>query len=413
MPNQKLTNKAVANAKPPATGRVRIWDTSVGVDTTLPGSFGLQVTERGVKSWVVMCRIPDARNPRKRKQRFVTLGHYPSLPLGKARDIAREILRQAGQGIDPVEAAGERRREKAAIKTIDEAVNDFIERYAKRNNRSWKETERVFRTYLLPKWKGRPLPSINPADIHEVLDALMDTGNPYMANRLLATVRKFFNWCHERNWISEVPTEGIKAPGKEEARERILNKDEIKAVWNASKDIGWPFGPFVRLLFLTGQRRSEVANMRWDDINSEKSLWTLPKEATKSDRLHEVPLSPAAVEILQDLPRKADFVFSTSGRSPISGFSKAKKSLDRLSEVTDWQFHDIRRTVASGMAEIDIAPHVIEKVLNHATGQISGVAAVYNRHTYLEQKERALTAWAKALEVILGREPDNVVVIQP
>jgi len=316
-------------------------------------------------------------------------------------------LKEAGKGIDPVEVRAEEKRAKASIISVDQAIDEFIERYAKKHTRSWKETERVLETYALPKWKGRALPSITPADIHQILDPLTDDGKAYMANRLLATVRKFFNWCKQRQWIKDVPTEGIAPPGKEQARDRVLDWDELVDVWNAADQMGWPFGPFFRLLIVTGQRRSEVSNMKWDQIDLDGNLWTLPKEETKSDRLHQVPLSPMALEIINSLPKTSDLLFSTTGTTPISGFSRAKKEIDKLSEVTGWRIHDLRRTVASGMAENGIAPHVIEKVLNHSSGQISGIAAVYNRHAYLPEKEKALATWANALTAAIEGQTDN------
>ena len=152
--------------------------------------------------------------------------------------------------------------------------------------------------------------------------------------------------------------------------------------------------------------------MQWSHLDLEEALWTLPKAETKSDRQHEVPLSPLALEIIQAQPRTNEFVFTTTGSTPISGFSKVKVRLDKLSGLTDWRLHDLRRTAASRMAGIGIAPHVIEKVLNHATGQISGVAAVYNRYAYREEKTAALAAWTRALEEIIGRGRDNVVALE-
>ena len=411
MPTQKLTNKSVENAKPPSNGRLLIWDSVIGDDTTLPGSFGLRITERGVKSWVTMYRVDAAENGSGKKQRFMTLGHYPATSLAQARENAREALKAAGRGIDPVDDKKAQQSKAASIKTVGAAVEAFIERHAKRHNRTWKGVERAFRVYVLPKWATRPLRSITPADVHDILDALIDAGYPYMANRMLAHIRKFFNWCKERHWIDHAPTEAIKPPAKEEARDRVLETDEIRRFWQACGGLGWPFGPAFKLLLTTGQRRDEVARMKWEHVDLAKQLWTLPKQVTKSDRLHQVPLSMMALELITALPRNGEFVFSTNGKTPISGFSKAKKRLDQLSGLNGWRLHDLRRTAASGMAEIGIAPHVIEKVLNHSTGQISGVAAIYNRHAYITEKQDALNAWTSALEAITrtGEVADNVV----
>jgi integrase len=413
MPTQKLTDKTIKNAKAPDAGRAMLWDSVVADETSLPGSFGLRVTANGVKSWIIMYRIEDPKIPGKMKQQYRKVGSYPSLSLAEARETARNALMLAGQGIDPIQAKEAEKRIVAGVKSVQEAAHTFIKRHAKEKNRAWKEVERVFNVYIIPKMGDRPLPSITPADIHEVLDALMDAGHPYMANRVFAHTRKFFNWCAERHWISEPPTKHISRPADEHARDRILDSGETKLLWQSCDALGWPFGPFIKLLLLTGQRRNEVARMKWEHINLDEELWTLPKEETKAKRLHEVPLSTVVLDIFESLPRNGEFVFSTNGKTPISGFSKAKKRCDELMLIPEWRLHDLRRTAASGMAEIGIAPHVIEKVLNHSTGQISGVAAVYNRHTYLREKADALNAWTRALETIAqSSTASNVVALR-
>lgn len=434
MPTQKLSDKSIKNAKAPDGGRLMLWDSVVADDASLPGSFGIRVTSTGVKSWIIMYRVEDATAPRGVKQQYRKIGAYPALSLGKARDVARDALKLVGQGIDPIKAKEAEKQKVASIKTVREAVEVFMTRHVKKNNRSWHEIERVFNTYVVPKLGDKPLPSVGPGDIHDLLDGLVDAGHPYMANRLFAHTRKFFNWCAERSWVEDPPTKNIKKPAEEEARDRVLDDAEIKLFWESSGELGWPFGPLLKVLLLTGQRRNEVAGMRWVDLDFKKKVWTMPKGATKSKRQHDVPLSDGVVALLEALPKvtvldektgndvKSPYVFSTNGKKPVSGFSKSKKRLDdvisttilkeqgsskwtdeELDEVrlTAWRIHDIRRTAASGMAKIGIAPHVIEKVLNHSTGQISGVAAVYNRHEYLKEKTDALNAWARALDAIV------------
>ena len=433
MPSHKLTDKTIKSAKAPYAGRAMLWDSVVADETSLSGSFGLRVTVNGVKSWIIMYRIEDPKNHGRVKQQYRKIGSYPSLSLAEAREVAREALKLAGQGIDPIQAKETEKRNVAAIKSVRDAVEVFIQRYAKEKNRSWEEVERVFNVYIIPKMGNRPLPSITPADIHDVLDSLMDAGHPYMANRVFAHTRKFFNWCAERHWISELPTKHISRPADEEARDRILDSDEIERLWQGCDDLGWPFGPYIKLLLVTGQRRNEVAGMKWEHIDAKNKVWTIPKEDVKNKRKHEVPLSPMAIEILKAVPRNGKYVFTTTGKTPISGFSIAKIRCDKamaenllkaagkekwtakeLSEgkLPPWRLHDLRRTVASGMAEIGIAPHVIEKVLNHSTGQISGVAAVYNRHTYLREKTEALNAWARALNAIVHPNINDDAIVE-
>jgi integrase len=416
MPSMMLSDKMVKNAKSEDGRRTMIWDSAISGDASLPGSFGLRVTGNGVKSWIIMFRIDS-------KQQYRKIAGYPAVSLSEARNLARKALMSVGQGIDPIKAKAAEKRKIAGIKTVGEAVEIFIERHVKKKNRSWQEVERVFNVYILPKLGDRALPTVGPGDVHELLDELIDAGHPYMANRLFAHTRKFFNWCAERHWINEPPTKNIKRPADEEARDRILENDEIRLFWTACDDLGWPFGPFLKLLLLTGQRRNEVAGMKWLDIDFDKAVWTLPKEATKSKRKHEVPLSSSVMALIQTGSQTGEYVFSTTGKTPVSGFSKAKLRLDAAitellvgqgddEALPAWRFHDLRRTAASGMAEIGIAPHVIEKVLNHSTGQISGVAAVYNRHAYRKEMSEALNAWARAIELLTSPNDDNVIELR-
>jgi integrase len=326
--------------------------------------------------------------------------------------MAREALRKVGRGVDPAEERKAAQEAATDPDTVAKVTAEFIQRYAKPKNRSWKETERIFERYVLPEWGKRPIENISRRDVIALLDSIMDQGSPYMANRVLANIRRFFNWCLERDILQATPVAKVKALAKEVSRDRILSDDEVRAVWRAWDAMGWPFGLAFKFLLVTGQRLNEVSTMRWSDANLENRLWTLPREFTKSDRLHEVPLSPLAVEILEAVPNMGEFVFTTNGKTPISGFSKAKKRCDDLSGVRQWRLHDLRRTAASGMARLSIAPHVVEKVLNHASGTISGVAAVYNRHGYTDEKRAALNTWARTLEGIIRPTEGNVIPLE-
>jgi integrase len=384
----KLTARSVENADAPDKGRIEIWD-------TLVRGLGLRITDKGAKSWVVMYRV-DGR------LRRYTLGAYPTMNLSAAREQGREALIAVGKGRDPAdEKIKARRAPRNAPDTVDRIVDQFIARYAKPKNRSWQETERIFRRYVIPAWGKLPITEITRRDIIALLDPIVERA-PYMANRVHASVRRLFNWCLERDLITISPAANVKPPGVETSRDRILTDDEVRTLWATWNEVGYPFGAVFKLLLVTGQRREEVAQMRWEEVDLDKALWTLPREQTKSDRLHEVPLSPLALDILDAVPRTSDYVFTTTGTTPISGFSKAKIRSDKLSGVTGWRIHDLRRTFASGMARIGVPPHVVEKVLNHANGQISGVAAIYNRHGYTDEKRGALDAWARNIGNLVG-----------
>jgi integrase len=258
----------------------------------------------------------------------------------------------------------------------------------------------------------RPITSINKRDVIALLDQVMDRGSPIMANRALAHVRRMLAWCVERGILEVSPAAGVKPPGEEVSRDRVLSDTEVAAIWTACDGLGWPFGPIVQLLILTAQRRDEVACMAWDQLDVDAALWTLPREATKADRAHDVPLSDEALAIIASLPKcSGPLVFSRGGRPP-SGFSRAKVRLDAASGVTDWRFHDLRRTAATGLAKMGHPPHVVSAILNHSPAATQGVTAIYQRHRYLDERRAALDVWARQVGRLIGHQSDNVVTLQ-
>jgi integrase len=245
---------------------------------------------------------------------------------------------------------------------------------------------------------GRSIREIERRDILDLLDKMVDRGAPIMAKQTHSTIRKLFYWAVDRGILERSPCVRVPRPAEADDRDRVLTSAELRSVWLACDPLKWPFGPVVRLLILTGQRRNEVATMRWADVNLTEGSWTIPRNLRKGDQAHEVPLSSAAKEIITSLPKSNDaLVFTTNGRVPVAGFSNAKRRLDQLSGVRDWRLHDLRRSTASNMARLGVDPHVVEKVLGHQTGTISGVAAVYNRHGYFPEKREALERWASEL----------------
>ncbi len=344
-----------------------------------------------------------------RRQRRLTLGKYPALGLAKAREKARAALDQLDHGVDP--AAHRKSLQGGSTDAFEGAADLFLERYARRHQRHPERTEYLIKKYVRPEWQGRKLDSIGRGDVALLVDGIAESGAPVMANRVLTVIKKLFNWAVARDLLEANPAAGVQAPGKETARDRVLTDTELKDFWEGCKGLGYPFGPLFQLLILTGQRRDEVARLAWPDI--EEDLWTLPREITKSDRRHVVPLSGLAAETIKAIPQMVDCNLLFPSRNgldrPVSGFSKAKAQLDSLSGVEDWRLHDLRRTMASGLARLRTPPHVIEAVLNHRSGTISGVAAVYNRYGYLEEKRLALEAWARH---VAGLTTDNVVQLQ-
>jgi len=283
---------------------------------------------------------------------------------------------------------------------------------------------------VLPHWGKRHIQDIARRDVIELLDGIVDRGVGTTANRVLAAVRKLFNWAIERDVIAFNPCLGIKAPSPETSRERVLSDEEIVWLWQALDQQSYPFGPLGKLLLLTGQRRDEVAGMTAGEINVDEGVWTIPRARAKNDQEHHVPLSDAVLAVLAAAPRiagEAGYLFTTNGRTAVSGFSKAKASVDDKMlaagrkaaldagkdpdaiTVPPWTWHDLRRTAASGMARLGQPVHVVEAVLNHRSGTIRGIAKVYNRYSHAEEKRRALESWGRYLGEALSDRKSNVI----
>ena len=279
MKGKILSDRAVALIKPPASGRLEIWDAA------LPG-FGLRVTDKGAKSWVAMYRT----GTRKRR---LTLGGYPKIKLGVARELARDAFRAVGEGLDPGAAKQAGRR---APDTVENVVDEFIRRHLEAQRRSpsyIKETRRIFEKHMLPRWRGRDIKSITRRDVLDLLDTIADAGTPVMANRTLSAVRKLFNWAISRDVVEVSPVARVGKPGAETRRERSLSDDEIRLLWQVLEEVGYPFGPFLRFALVTAQRKGEIASLRWSAIDEALRMWDLPAAGTKCGSRPRCPAVPA------------------------------------------------------------------------------------------------------------------------
>jgi integrase len=381
----------------------------------------------GAKSWALRYRAGGI--PKK-----LTIGPYPAIDLATARKRAQEALGDVAGGKDPAAikraSRGAARAEREAqVDRVEHVVELFIERHAKPKTRDWRETERMLTKEVVSRWSGRRLSQITRAHVNEMLDEIIDRGAPIHANRVFAQLRKMSRWAVSRGIIERSPCEGMTAPSPETRRDRVLSDDEIRLVWQAFESIGWPFGPIGKLLLLTGARRDEVAALEWREVDLAARTWTLPAARSKNKRPHEIPLSDAAVEILAALLRvegNAGFVFTTTGKTAVSGFSRAKAQIDaailemlqRNAEATGadakapehWTFHDLRRTVATNLQKLGIRLEVTEAVLNHVSGSRAGIVGVYQRHEYAAEKRAALDAWARCLDALLTGAPAANVV---
>ena len=414
--SRRLTEAAIKRIRPPAAGRLEI------ADAIVAGLY-LRITEKDVRTWALLYRRPG--QPRLQR---LTLGRWPVVGVADARTRARHALVDAAAGNDPV---GKKRiqRERQAD-TFERVVAEFTLRFLKPRQKRWWATEAIIKNKLVTAWRGWPIGQIRKADVLKLLDREMDAGRARTANQTLQLSRQLFRWAIQRGYVEQDPTAGIERPAKEQSRDRVLSDGELGAIWHAAVRLGYPFGSFVRLLILLGQRRSEVAEMRWSELDLDKMVWMLPRERTKNDRPHDVPLSEPAAKILQEMPKLDDRVFPSVRKNSsraISGFSKAKRRLDQLAHqilreraydrgddpdqvepIRPWVLHDLRRTLVTGLAEAGTQPHVIEAVVNHISGHRAGVAGVYNRATYAAEKQAALLRWGEHIIVVANASLDVV-----
>jgi integrase len=407
------------------------------MDADVPG-LGVRVTDKGQRTFVLLTRYPGSTNPTRR-----ALGDYGVLTLEKAREKARHWHDLIRRGTDPrleqqrLQIA-EQQRHANSFGTVAE---DFI-RLAlvgsnpkKPKQRTGHATAREIRKEFQKLW-ARPIDSITSGDIVTIIDGIAagERNSPAYAHNVLGHVRRMFNWAISRGLygLERSPCDRMKPSqiiGSKILRDRVLSDSELRAFWAATQVMGYPFGPLFRLLALTGQRKSEIAEAQWSEVDLGRKLLTIPAERMKGNALHVVPLTAEVMAILDALPRyqKGEFLFTTTfGRRPVSGFSKAKTRLDALmlaelknaavergealERVTlpPFVLHDIRRTMRTNLSALPIPDMVRELVIAHAR---PGLHKVYDQHAYLDEKRHALELWAARLRDIVQLPPANVVKI--
>lgn len=415
-----------------------IWDEKLS-------GFGLKITPAGSKVFVFQYRMADPGRVRETTPIRYTIGKHGGLTPEKARKRAQELAALVAQGIDPREleadnrAAKEEAKRKAQEKVRLESDLAFsriadlwLQHYECEKGRrpsSVRQAKLVVENYLKPALGKKPLPHITRADLQPILDA-MPVSKKAMRRTVFSYASVLFGWAAGRGDIPRNPLTDMAKPTAPKARDRVLADDELVDVWKAAAAMPKPWGPFYRLAILTGQRREEVAALRWAELDRRVKEWIIPADRAKNGVVHIVPLSDAAVAELDALAGceawpKSGYVLTTTGRSAISGFSKAKKALDAkvqdqrreagggdagVQALPAWRLHDLRRTVATGFQRLGVRFEVTEAALNHVSGAKGGVAGIYQRHDWKEEKRAALDAWARHLDSVLHpANADNVV----
>jgi integrase len=326
-------------------------------------------------------------------------------------------------------------QETRARNTFAGAAREFIEQYAKKKTRRWQQQARlvgfspasdaleIIPGGLAHRWRDKPIIEIDGHDIHSLIDETRRHGVPGLEQRtnepseararvMLACLSKMFSWLAQHRKVEKNPCSGVHRPDPSRARDRVLTDTEIVKFWLGAEKIGGMFAPLLKLLLLTGSRLNEVAGMTREELSDDGLTWNIPASRTKNNRAHVVPLAPLTRDIFKRVTAKAGLLFTTTGSSPVSGFSKIKKRLDKSMSIPPWRLHDLRRTCATGMAGIGVAPHIIEACLNHISGAKAGVAGTYNRAAYEPEKRAALERWANHISGIAGGRTAKLVALR-
>jgi len=413
----KITKRIVDALKPGSQAEF-LWDDG------LPG-FGIKITPENRRVYLIQYRMGGRGFPTRR----YTIGKHGEFTPEKARERAQALLQGVRDGIDPM---GEKAT--ARVNTVRKLVDEFIKSRRDKGRRSADEVEWLLKREVVAAWGDRPVASITRADVVRLLDTITERGAGTLANRTLAHIKTMFAWAEGRGTLMASPAKGIEKPSAEISRDRTPNNAELVEIWRAADSLGWPFGKAVQLLILTGQRREEVSGMAWSEIKFDTATWSIPAARSKNALAHDVHLSSAAFMLLRSLPRfveehpnEVDLIFTTTGNTSISGWGKAKRKLDakilearqntakeagtdplKVKPMEAWTLHDLRRSVATGMNDLGVLPHVADRILNHASAKKGGVMAVYNRAEYAGERKAAMSLWAEHLERLLSRNTARI-----
>jgi integrase len=436
----------------PAAKRRRIPDAGMR-------SLFLIVEPSGHKAWQMRFRVTSGRIGKMTLgpvdlngteiEREPVIGQ--PLTLAAARQLAAQVHRERALGHDPIaehRAAKERQRA-AIIDAVNNgfagAAEEFIGKHSVKKIRRWKEQARLLGYQpttngldiipggLAQRWSDKPVTKIDGHDIHTIVAEVRERGAPGLERRseaptesraraMLAALSSMFGWLLQHRRVETNPCVGVHRPEPSKARERVLTNKEIRWLWRACDQVGEPFAAIVKLLLLSGQRLNEVAGMRRDELSDDGATWDIPGSRTKNKKPHRVPLPPQAQTLIPGGGHA--LIFTTTGSTPVSGWSRAKRRLDTLmltlaqqesgkgATIAAWRLHDLRRTTVTGMIELGLRPDVIEHVVNHISGHRSGVAGVYNKAELLPERKAALERWAAHVAGLVLQQPANVVTMR-
>ena len=436
---KNLTAASVAKMRPVAGRLLEI------PDAQAVGLY-LLIYPSGKKIWALRYRRPKDRRPAKLTLGTVFADRRKTEPdivpvigdhmtLAGARRLVAELRHEIALGRDPGAAhIAKKRSVPSAEDAFAAAARDFIEDHARKHTRRWQETARtiglrqtdggaleIIDGSLSDRWRDLIVSEIDEDVVFRVVDEARRKGVPGIGRRndgqseararsVHSALSVLFGWLKEKRRIKVNPMAALSSPSAPKARDHVLTNPEIARLWAACDAEGFPFGHIIKLLLLTGCRREEVGGMRRSELSEDLTTLTIPGRRTKNHRVHVVPLPPIARDVIRGVDQHGDLVFTTNGSTAVSGFSKFKKRLDAKLKIEPWRIHDLRRTAATGMAEIGVAPHIVEACLNHVSGARAGVAGTYNRAAYAPEKKAALERWADHIDRLVTGNTAKIVV---
>ena len=383
--------------------------------------FGVIAAASGAVSYFVQYRMGGRGTPSKR----LVIGRRGDLTLDAARKLARKRLGDVAQGVDVVQARKDERMKLTGL-TFRDACLRYLAIHEK-PTRYWREKRARLVSGDVKHLATLPIATMERVRIaRAIVDVRKRSSSA--ARLLFADIRPIFAWALDQGIIDANPMLGMRGPATAQARDRVMTDEELRVLWRVLDAEGWPFGDAFKLLLLTGQRRDEVTGMRWREVNLDAQTWTIAKDRCKNGKAHTIDLCPEALRLVgarmpEDGARSHitgnRLVYTTTGQTPVSGYSRAKSRIDRKmkAELGDrfqpWRLHDLRRTAASGMAALGFQPHVIERVLNHVSGAQGGLVGVYQRHEYRDDRKRAILAWGEhVMALVADEEPKAENVVQ-
>ena len=385
----KLTEKIIRDTKAPQKNRLVLTDGR---------GLQLRITAKNVRSWSLQYNF----NGRKMKG---TLGHWPSVSLSNARKLADAARLQVASGIDPQDAKRKAKRDRLSF--LEAWENFDTLHISDLKPKTAKEYRRSAVADILPRFKGIALKEVKKADVVALIDRIRRRA-PILANRTLALLHKFFNWCLGRDYIELNPALGIPRPKKEMPRDRVLSLSEMQTIFTASSQLSNGNQLLVKLMLLTGQRESVIARLERSEVHGD--YLEIQRDRNKSGERIRVPLSPIAQQLIEELGSKEGryVVSTTGGHRPISGFSKLKKKLDLLTGFSQpWRMHDMRRGISTYLEENGLDRAYTARILNHKDASVTGI---YARPEHRHHLERVMSRWSEVLSGTSGLNAENVLL---